>query len=1116
MTVKDAYPLPRIDESLDALGGSRWFSTLDMMSGYWQIEVDESDKQKTAFTSHKGLFEFNVMPFGLCNAAGTFERLMQTVCAGLRWDICLIYLDDIIVFSSTFEQHLERLESVFNRLQNAGLRLRSKKCSLFKHRVSYLGHVITENGVETDPQKVKCIRLWPTPTNVSDLRSFLGLCSYYRRFVKGFAAIANPLHGLTQKDKKFDWNADCETAFQDLKRLLVTSPVLALPDFSKQFVLDTDASGSGIGAVLSQIQDGAEQVISYGSRSLTKAERRYSITRKELLAVVHFIKTYRPYLYGRRFVLRTDHSALKWMMSFKEPEGQLARWLDTLSEYDFEIRHRAGRIHGNADALSRIDHDAGIWSKSERKPVAAITIATHSKDLQKQQSDDPEIAEVIEWLRNAHRPSWDKISTRSTSLKAYWAQFDQLSVRDNILYRKWFTNKGKVEKEQVAVPNSMRSTIQKQCHDAPSGGHLGRHKTLTKIKQSFYWPGMDKDVRRWCASCPDCAKRKKYGKTPRAPMQVTGAGDPGERVAMDILGPVPTSNRGNKYILVIQDYFTKWAEAIPIPDMEAKTVAQAFIDNYVTKYGAPRTLHTDQGRQFESRLFKQLCDILRINKTRTTPYHPQSDGMVERMNRTLENMLSMYVDSNQKNWDENLQLVCMAYRSAEHESSGFTPNYLTFGREVVLPVELVAGLPAHQKRSTEEYINELEDTLAVAHEIARNNLSDALKRQKLRYDSRLSWKKFDIGSKVWLYTPKRTKGISPKFQKWWTGPYTVLKKFSDVTYQIGKDKNRLVVHVDRLKTCICREETSESNDKKNNGKEVHFKEDTNDPPYVSDIIIDPVAVPYTDDDAETFSVAGATDSKDQRFHRGATTRSQRQCRPPRRFDDFQLYRLSGVAETSKREPLNPNIIACDCHLQTCNRMARTKNTVRKVSAMHKCPLCIEIFQSPEEVIDHVGRKHDKRLRCEYCDYTSERSADIKRHCERRHPSHADVERPKPRIEEDCTTRRRTQPMPVFNPKKDKPAATGSSRDKNNNADSLMSVISTDVVPPVDQHKTSVAPRCDQTTRNVGCQTDAVYLCKDAAVQCNTEIASRCDVTTQCNGVIVRKRRVSETEWTEFE
>lgn len=365
MTVKDAYPLPRIDESLDALGGSRWFSTLDMMSGYWQIEVDESDKQKTAFTSHKGLFEFNVMPFGLCNAAGTFERLMQTVCAGLRWDICLIYLDDIIVFSSTFEQHLERLESVFNRLQNAGLRLRSKKCSLFKHRVSYLGHVITENGVETDPQKVKCIRSWPTPTNVSDLRSFLGLCSYYRRFVKGFAAIANPLHGLTQKDKKFDWNADCETAFQDLKRLLVTSPVLALPDFSKQFVLDTDASGSGIGAVLSQIKDGAEQVISYGSRSLTKAERRYSITRKELLAVVHFIKTYRPYLYGRRFVLRTDHSALKWMMSFKEPEGQLARWLDTLSEYDFEIRHRAGRIHGNADALSRIDHDAGICSKSE-------------------------------------------------------------------------------------------------------------------------------------------------------------------------------------------------------------------------------------------------------------------------------------------------------------------------------------------------------------------------------------------------------------------------------------------------------------------------------------------------------------------------------------------------------------------------------------------------------------------------------------------------------------------------------------------------------------------------------------------------------------------------------
>ena len=354
VTVKDAYPLPRIDDSLDALAGAAWFSTLDMLSGYWQVDVAEDDKCKTAFTTHRGLYEFNVMPFGLCNAAGTFERLMQAVCGGLRWDICLIYLDDILVFSKTFDDHIERLETVFKRLEDAGLRLKASKCHLFKHKVSYLGHVISEEGVETDPAKIKSIQDWTTPTTVTEVRSFMGLCSYYRRFIKGFAAIATPLHRLTQKNKTFVWSKECQEAFEHLKSALASAPVLTHPDFTEPFILDTDACDQGIGAVLCQSHCGVEQVIAYGSRTLSKSEKKYCVTRKELLAVVHFIKTFRPYLYGKKFVLRTDHSALRWMMNFKEPEGQLARWLDTLSEYDFEVQHRAGRLHRNADAMSRI------------------------------------------------------------------------------------------------------------------------------------------------------------------------------------------------------------------------------------------------------------------------------------------------------------------------------------------------------------------------------------------------------------------------------------------------------------------------------------------------------------------------------------------------------------------------------------------------------------------------------------------------------------------------------------------------------------------------------------------------------------------------------------------
>ncbi|KAK3084679.1 hypothetical protein FSP39_017315 [Pinctada imbricata] len=461
-------------------------------------------------------------------------------------------------------------------------------------------------------------------------------------------------------------------------------------------------------------------------------------------------------------------------------------------------------------------------------------------------------------------------------------------------------------------------------------------------------------------------------------MQITGAGEPGERVAMDILGPLPVTHKGNKYILVIQDYFTKWAEAVPLPDMEAKTVAQAFIDNFVTKFGVPRVLHTDQGRQFESRLFKQLCEILGINKTRTSPYHPQSDGMVERMNRTIENMLATYVDANQRNWDEHLQLVCMAYRAAEHESSGYTPNFLTFGREVVLPIELIAGLPP-QKISTEEYAEHLEESLSLAHEIARKSIGDSLKRQKLRYDTKLAWKPFEIGSKIWLYTPKRKKGLSPKFQKWWTGPYTVLRKFSDVTYQIEKGKDRSVVHIDRLKPFVSRDENLSAKDTAVNKSKNREEDDDYCTPYSPDVILDPVSAPYTYEVDSTANYGMPVDQREEFRHQredaATPVHNQRRRRQPKRFEDFQLYHV-----TQKNGIQSGN----QYHSNFDNQMARTKSTVRKQAAMNKCPLCIEIFQSAEEVIDHISQRHDKRIKCDHCEYTSERAADMKRHCERRH------------------------------------------------------------------------------------------------------------------------------------
>ena len=316
ITHKDAYPLPRIDATLDALAVSKWFSTLDLISGYWQVEIKDEDRPKTAFCTTEGLFQFRVMTFGLCNAPATFQRLMDLVLCGLQWSCCLVYLDDIIILGSTFKEHICNIKNVLQRLREAGLKVKPVKCSFFQEEVHYLGHIISRQGVAPDVSKIEKILSWPKPTSTKDVQQFLGLAGYYRRFIKDFASIAKPLHWLTESGGKFEWTTGCQQAFDRLCQLLSQTPVLAHPNFNKAFILDTDACDTGIGAVLSQIgDDGKEQVIAYGSRLLTKPERKYCITRKELLSVVYFINQYRPYLLGQSFTLRTDHGSLKWLQN---------------------------------------------------------------------------------------------------------------------------------------------------------------------------------------------------------------------------------------------------------------------------------------------------------------------------------------------------------------------------------------------------------------------------------------------------------------------------------------------------------------------------------------------------------------------------------------------------------------------------------------------------------------------------------------------------------------------------------------------------------------------------------------------------------------------------------
>ena len=450
LTRKDSYPLPRIDSCMDALGGAKYFSTLDLKSGYWQVALDEESAQKAAFVTRKGVWRFNVLPFGLSNAPAIFQRLMDLVLAGLTWQICLAFLDDVIVMSATFEQHLERLTQVFDRIKKANLKLHPGKCKLFQERVKFLGSIVSGDGIAPDPERVRAVETWPTPKNLTEVRGFVGLASYYRRHVEHFAEIARPLHYLMKKDVKFHWGAEQQEAFEELKRRLMTAPLVMAPREHGQYTVDVDASGEALGAVLQQEQDGRIVVIAYASRRLSDAERNYSTTKKELLAIIYGLKQFRHYLLCREFLLRTDHAALTTLMRTPDPPAQQARWLDFLAEYNFKIVHRAGELHRNADSLSRrppsddeetmlkrpVDRVEGRCGAVgvEKRAAESGGVPLDLDRIKEEQERDEVIETVRQWMIDEEgEQGWRRAQGASLAVQQLWSQRETLEIVDGIL-----------------------------------------------------------------------------------------------------------------------------------------------------------------------------------------------------------------------------------------------------------------------------------------------------------------------------------------------------------------------------------------------------------------------------------------------------------------------------------------------------------------------------------------------------------------------------------------------------------------------------------------------------------------------------------------------------------
>ena len=894
ITYKDSYPLPLIDNCLNALAGASWFSTLDLRSGYYNIPIADGDRDKSAFITRKGCHRFTVMPFGLTCAPSVFQRLMDFVLSGLSYITCLVYLDDIIIFGRTFEEQLSRLEEVFRRIQSANLKLKPTKCSFFRRQVDFLGHVISEDGISVQESKIDAIKDWPPCRTLTELRAFLGTSGYYRRFVKDFSSIAAPLFALMKKDAKFVWTDECQTAFDTLKTRLTSAPILALPTDEGTYVLDTDASDYGLGAVLSQKQDGTERVIAYASRTMTKSELHYETTRKELLAVIFGLKQFRQYLLGRHFVIRTDHAALSWLRKTPEPMPQLARWLTLIEQYDYEVVHRHGKQHANADGLSRrptttpiaddqriqpiraqtkseiptakesrraqsacvltltddqdstivksVDTDATsapveefsqqLQSDATEQPTispatddrqsSAPTNRYHSKvctvdtepevvhlsvreNLADDQRTDAELGRIVQLrLQTDERPTNESIQTDSELTKKMVVKWDSLEVHNGLVYRRFDSPKPSTPTMlQLLVPRCCVPEVLRLCHTGTVGGHFGVKRTMDQVQRRFYWATWKTDVKKYCKTCTECSTYHRGKLSRQGRLNPVLAGAPYERWYIDLTGPHPKSDRGHVYILTCIDGFTKWAEAFPLRNKEADTIARVLVEQVFTRFGVPLSILSDQGKEVDGKVMQEVCRLFGIEKLRTSAYKP-STNIVERFHRTMNSVLAKMVSSHQKDWDSRLPFAMAAYRASRHDSTGYSPNFLMFGREVYGAVDILYGSPDETDAPTidyDDFVTQTRSRMTASYAEVRETLRRSAERNKRYYDCKVKPARFAVGQWVYYFNPRKLAGKQMKWIRQYVGPYLVIRIPSALTVEIqkGPKAKPFVVHIDKVK-----------------------------------------------------------------------------------------------------------------------------------------------------------------------------------------------------------------------------------------------------------------------------------------------------------------------------
>ena len=774
VTIKNRYPLPRIDDLFDQLQGASFFSKIDLRSGYHQLKVQEEDIPKTAFRTRYGHYEFTVMPFGLTNAPAAFMDLMNRVCRPMLDQSVIVFIDDILVYSKSASDHETHLRQVLSMLRREKLYAKFSKCEFWLREVQFLGHVVNGEGIKVDPAKISAIMNWERPKTPTEIRSFLGLAGYYRRFIQDFAKIASSLTELTRKNVKFEWDEDQELAFQTLKQKLSQAPVLVLPEGNDDLEVYCDASANGLGCVLMQ----RGRVIAYASRQLKKHEEDYPTHDLELAAVVFALKLWRHYLYGVKIKIFTDHKSLKYFFDQRDLNMRQRRWLDLVKDYDCEILYHPGKANVVADALSRKTRHDSLLVKSLQMVITP---------------------DFYENIKTVQLEAWENGDVNSERLVG---QVHNLVVDSRGLRTRF---------GRIWIPNNkeLKKLLLDEAHKSKYSIHPGATKMYYDLKPDYWWPGMKRDIVKYVEQCLTCLQVKTehqqpYGKLQPLEIPVSKW----ERITMDLITKLPKTPRQYDAIWVIVDRLTKSAIFLPIKEsMSSEALAELYLREVVARHGVPVSIVSDRDIRFTSRFWRKFQENLGTRVHFSTAYHPQTDGQSERTIQTLEDMLRACAIDFGGSWDKYLALAEFSYNNSYHSSIKMPPYEMLYGRKCRTPI--CWGEIGQRELASSDVVQQTNDKI----DQIRERLKMAQDRQKSYADKRRRPIEFQVGDRVMLKVSpwkgvirfrKRGK-LGPRY----IGPFRIIDRVGKVAYrlELPEELNSIhnTFHVSQLRKCLADE-----------------------------------------------------------------------------------------------------------------------------------------------------------------------------------------------------------------------------------------------------------------------------------------------------------------------